>query len=42
VLAAEVVKPQARVLARARAVDVVEVDLARIRGRRAPELTLFA
>jgi RecB family endonuclease NucS len=42
VLAAEVVKPQARVLAQARAVDVVEVDLARIRGRRAPELTLFS
>jgi RecB family endonuclease NucS len=42
VLAAEVVKPQARVLARARGIDWVEVDLGTVRGVRAPELTLFA
>jgi RecB family endonuclease NucS len=41
VLAAEVVKPQARVLARARGIDVVEVDVQLIRGERAPELRLF-
>ena len=41
VLAAEVVKPQARVLARARGIDVVEVDVELIRGERAPDLTLF-
>jgi RecB family endonuclease NucS len=41
VLAAELVKPQARVLAQARGIDVVEVDLARLRGERAPDLTLF-
>jgi len=42
VLAAEVVKPQARVLAEARGLAWVEVDLAVLRGERAPELTLFA
>jgi endonuclease len=42
VLAAQVVKPQARVLAEARGLDWVEVDLAELRGERAPALTLFA
>jgi RecB family endonuclease NucS len=42
VLAAECVKPQARVLAEARGIACVEVDLAVIRGERVPALTLFA
>jgi RecB family endonuclease NucS len=42
VLAAQVVKPQARVLAEARGIDWVEVDLAVLRGEREPELRLFA
>ena len=42
VLAAQVVKPQARVLAEARGIEWVEVDLEVLRGRREPELTLFA
>ncbi len=42
VLAAQVVKPQARVLAQARGIDWVEVDLAELRGEREPALTLFA
>jgi len=42
VLAAQDVRPQARVLAQARGLDWVEVDLAVLRGERAPELTLFA
>jgi endonuclease len=42
VLAAQLVKPQARVLAEARGLDWVEVDLAQLRGERAPALTLFA
>jgi RecB family endonuclease NucS len=42
VLAAAVVKPQARVLAESRGLDWVEVDLAAVRGEREPELTLFA
>ena len=42
VLAAQVIKPQARVLAQARGVDCVEVDLAVLRGEREPELKLFA
>jgi RecB family endonuclease NucS len=42
VLAAEVVKPQARVLAEERGLRWVEVDLAVLRGEREPELTLFA
>ena len=42
VLAAQVVKPQARVLAEARGIACVEVDLAVVRGEREPELTLFA
>jgi endonuclease len=41
VLAAQIVKPQARVLAEARGIDWVEVDLAELRGTRAPALTLF-
>jgi RecB family endonuclease NucS len=41
VLAAQVVKPQARVLAEARGLDWVEVDLAQLRGEREPALTLF-
>jgi endonuclease len=42
VLAAQQIKPQARVLAGARRIDVVEVDLAVLRGERAPDLRLFA
>ena len=42
VLAARSVKPQARTLAEARGLRWVEVDLAALRGERAPELTLFA
>jgi endonuclease len=42
VLAAQVIKPQARVLAQARGIDCVEVDLAVLRGEREPELRLFA
>ena len=41
VLAAQTVKPQARVLAEARGVRWVEVDLAELRGEREPALTLF-
>ena len=42
VLAAQVVKPQARVLAESRGLAWVEVDLAVLRGEREPDLTLFA
>ena len=42
VLAAQVIKPQARVLAQARGLDCVEVDLTLLRGEREPDLTLFA
>ncbi|MGO9961612.1 MAG: endonuclease NucS [Solirubrobacteraceae bacterium] len=42
VLAAQVIKPQARVLAGARGLDCVEVDLAVLRGEREPDLRLFA
>jgi len=42
VLAAQVVKPQARVLAEARGLRCVEVDLATLRGERKPDLKLFA
>jgi RecB family endonuclease NucS len=42
VLAAQTIKPQARVLARARGIDCVEVDLALLRGQREPDLRLFA
>jgi RecB family endonuclease NucS len=41
VLAAQVVKPQARVLAESRGLDWIEVDLAVVRGEREPALTLF-
>jgi endonuclease len=41
VLAAQVVKPQARVLAQSRGLDWVEIDLAELRGEREPALTLF-
>jgi RecB family endonuclease NucS len=42
VLAAETIKPQARVLARARGIDCVEVDPRVLRGERQPDLRLFA
>jgi endonuclease len=42
VLAAQEVRPQARVLAGARGIHCVEVDLAVLRGDRPPELRLFA
>ena len=42
VLVAKVIKPQARVLAAARGIDCVEVDIELLRGTREPELTLFA
>jgi endonuclease len=42
VLAAQAIKPQARVLANARGIDCVEVDLAVLRGEREPDLRLFA
>jgi RecB family endonuclease NucS len=42
VLAAQVVKPQARVLAQARGITCVEIDLEVLRGEREPELRLFA
>ena len=42
ILAAQAIKPQARVLAEARGLTCVEVDLAVLRGEREPDLTLFA
>lgn len=42
VLAAQEVKPQAKVLAEARGIAWVEVDLGVVRGEREPDLTLFA
>jgi len=42
VLVAQEIKPQARVLAKARGIDWVEVDPEVLRGERAPELRLFA
>ncbi len=42
VLAAQQIKPQARVLAQAREIECVEVDLEVLRGEREPELTLFS
>jgi RecB family endonuclease NucS len=42
VLAAQAIKRQARVLAEARGIECVEVDLAVLRGEREPELRLFA
>ncbi len=41
VLAAQLIKPQARVLAEARGIHCVEVDLAVLRGERKPDLKLF-
>ena len=41
VLAAQSIKPQARVLAQARGIDCVDVDLAVLRGEREPDLRLF-
>jgi RecB family endonuclease NucS len=41
VLAAQSIKPQARVLAEARGLDCVEIDLSVLRGERQPDLTLF-
>jgi RecB family endonuclease NucS len=42
VLAAQSIKPQARVLAESRGIDCVEVDIAVLRGEREPDLKLFA
>jgi RecB family endonuclease NucS len=42
VLAAQAIKPQARVLASARDIVCIEVDLEVLRGEREPELKLFA
>jgi RecB family endonuclease NucS len=42
VLAAQSIKPQARVLAQARGIDCVEVDAEVLRGEREPDLRLFA
>jgi endonuclease len=41
ILAAQVIKPQASVLAASRGIDCVEVDIAVLRGEREPDLTLF-
>ena len=41
VLAAQTIKPQAVALAESRDIRCVEVDLARLRGEREPQLTLF-
>ena len=41
VLAAQQIKPQARVLAESRGIVWVEVDLEELRGTREPALTLF-
>jgi endonuclease len=41
VLAAQSIRPQARVLAQARGIHCVEVDLAVLRGERQPDLKLF-
>jgi endonuclease len=42
VLAAQVLKRQARVLAEARGIDCIELDLEILRGAREPDLRLFA
>jgi endonuclease len=42
VLAAQLIKPQARTLAEARGIRCIEVDASVLRGERAPDLTLFA
>ena len=41
ILAAQEIKPQARVLAEARGIACVEIDLDVLRGEREPDLTLF-
>jgi RecB family endonuclease NucS len=42
IVAAQIVKPQARTLAGSRGLRCVQVDLAALRGEREPDLTLFA
>jgi hypothetical protein len=42
VLAAQAIKPQARVLAESRGIACVEVSIEELRGERQPDLTLFA
>ena len=42
ILAAQEIKPQAKVLAESRGIGWVEVDLAVLRGEREPDLVLFA
>jgi endonuclease len=42
VLVAQAIRPQARVLAQARGIQCVEVDLGVLRGERLPDLRLFA
>src|ERR671922_3095275 len=42
VLAAQQIKPQARVLAEARGITCAQIDVAVLRGEREPDLTLFA
>ncbi len=42
ILAAQTIKPQARILAESRGIDCVTVDPAQLRGDREPDLTLFA
>ena len=42
ILAAQVVKPQARILCATRELGCVEVDLELLRGEREPDLTLFS
>jgi len=42
VLAAQAIRPQARVLAESRGIRCVEVDLAVLRGEREPDLKLFS
>lgn len=42
VLAAQQIKPQAKVLAQSRRIECVEVDIEILRGEREPALTLFA
>ena len=42
VLAAQAIKPQARVLAESRGIACVELDIDVLRGAREPDLTLFA
>ena len=42
VLAAQAIKPQARILAESRGIECVEVDVEVLKGTREPALTLFA